>query len=896
MMKRLAKWLLPMLLCVLLLTVVPRPAHSAYLLAEGTCGDNAVWSLDSTGTLTVSGSGAIYDYVFQVGPDHHLPPWNEYTHDITKLVLSPGITRVGNLAFAFLYDLEEVSIPSTVTELGTRCFESCDRLLSVTIPGTVKVIGEQAFTYSDLLQSVTIGYGVETIGDMAFERCVQLQEITIPGSVSRIGDSAFSACLSLSSLTVEQGVSQIGDFAFSGCEALTAVSLPESLTVLGNCVFSNCTALTEVTIPRRVEELGYAPFAGCTGLTRFTVAENNPYWKAEQDALLSHDGTLFVQVLPGRTGDYTVPEGVTRIGRWAFRECRGLTGVTVPGTVSQIEEGAFWNCEEMSRLWLQEGVEVIGENAFIHCDSLANLLIPGSVTQIRRDAFDYCDVLNNILFAGDAPSIDFDAFSEVTATVWYSENAEGWNGETMLSYSGNLIWKPQVIHEILPDSDTAAVLFREESLTLHIEGSPETLQAVYVDGLPLAPEHYRVTGEDVTLTIAPGYLTALEPGLHSVTVWFADGYAEATVELSTDHEHQYGETETVLPDCTKPGHSTFVCALCGNLRQQTLEPLGHDYVEGICSRCGGEDPAYFLPERIGGADRIATSLGIADALKEEMGVEKFPNIVVASALNFPDALAGSYLAAEKEAPILLTYSAVHTRIAQYIRQNLAPDGTVYILGGTTAVSHSFELELTALGISFRRVAGENRFDTDMAILQEAGVTPGQTLLVCTGYGFADSLSVSATGLPVMLAGDALTNDQKAFLDWFDGSIRIIGGYTAVSEALETELKQYSRDVERIAGTDRHVTSALVARAFFPEADSAVLAYSLNFPDGLCGGPLAHCLNAPLILTLSGDATPEDYMEGNKVSTGYVLGTGELIDDASIRRLFRLDTDAEIPRK
>lgn len=895
-MKHMLKWMLPLMACILMLTVIPKSARSASVLAEGTCGDNATWSLDSAGTLTVSGSGAIYDYVYQVGPNHHLPPWNKYSHEITKLVLSPGITRVGNLAFAYLYYLEEVSISSTVTELGTRCFESCDRLISVTIPGNVKVIGKQAFTYSDLLQSVTIGYGVEVIAEMAFEQCTQLQEITIPGSVHRIGDSAFSACHSLSSLTLEQGISEIGNFAFSGCESLTALNLPESITFLGNGVFTRCTALTEVTLPRRVEVMGHAPFSICTGLTRFAVAENNPYWKAEHDALLSHDGALFVQILPGRTGDYTIPTGVTTIGQHALWKCSGLTGITVPGTVTRIRQGAFWNCEGMSRLWLQEGVEVIEEETFLHCDSLTNLLIPGSVTEIQNSAFSYCDVLHNILFVGDAPSIGSNAFSEATATVWYSENAEGWNEETMLSYGGNLIWKPHVIHEILPGSDTVALQFRGESLTLHIAGTKDMLTAVYVDDMPLAPEHYRVTGEDVTLTIAPGYLAALEPGLHSITVWFADGYAEATVELCTDHEHLYEETETVLPGCTEPGHVIRVCSLCGNIRQQTLEPLGHAYIEGICSRCGSEDPAYFLPGRIGGADRIATSLGIANVLKEEMGVEKFPNIVVASAMNFPDALAGSYLAAKKEAPILLTYPAVHAQIAQYIRQNLSPDGTVYILGGTTAVSHSFELELTALGVPFRRVAGENRFDTDMAILHEAGVTPGQTLLVCTGYGFADSLSVSATGLPVMLAGEILTIDQKEFLDWFDGSIRIIGGYTAVSEALEAELRQYSRDVERIAGTNRHVTSVLVARAFFPEADRAVLAYSLNFPDGLCGGPLAHCLNAPLILTLSGDATPEDYMESNKVSTGYVLGTGELIDDASIHRLFRLDSDAEIPRK
>ena len=107
--------------------------------------------------------------------------------------------------------------------------------------------------------------------------------------------------------------------------------------------------------------------------------------------------------------------------------------------------------------------------------------------------------------------------------------------------------------------------------------------------------------------------------------------------------------------------------------------------------------------RIYGQDRIDTSLAIADELKQILGVAKFNSIIVASALNFPDALTGSYLAAVKQAPILLTYDAVQSRIVSYISTNLAPGGTVYLLGGETVVPGSFVSDLEAKGISAERI-------------------------------------------------------------------------------------------------------------------------------------------------------------------------------------------------
>ena len=349
-------------------------------------------------------------------------------------------------------------------------------------------------------------------------------------------------------------------------------------------------------------------------------------------------------------------------------------------------------------------------------------------------------------------------------------------------------------------------------------------------------------------------------------------------------------TELEAATCVKLGLAQFDCSECENTIQAYIPALGHNYSGGTCTRCGEVDPEYSGETsegvyRLAGDDRIQTSIAIASTLKQEMGVSGFSSMIVASAMNFPDALTGSYLAATKNAPIMLTNNNSQSTVVSYICSNLASGGTVYILGGTSAVPSSFEKALTSQGIYVKRLAGKDRFGTNLAILNEVGVSQGQNILVCTAYGFADSLSASATGLPILLVGKSLTQEQRSFLNRNRGaSITIIGGTGAVGSAVEKELRGYGQ-VNRLQGQDRYQTSVLVAFRFFPSATDAVVAYAWNYPDGLCGGPLAYHLGAPLLLTDSADLSASAYASGNHITTGYVLGGSKLISDEAARRIF-----------
>ena len=291
--------------------------------------------------------------------------------------------------------------------------------------------------------------------------------------------------------------------------------------------------------------------------------------------------------------------------------------------------------------------------------------------------------------------------------------------------------------------------------------------------------------------------------------------------------------------------------------------------------------------RVYGANRFTTAFLVADKMKENLGINKFNSIIVASATEFADALSGSYLAAVKNVPILLVSNSeeINETVKFAIKANLNPGGTVYILGGEKAVPESFKDGLEEQ-FTVNRLAGGNRFETNLLVLQEAGVGD-KPILVCTGLTFADSLSASATKLPILLVyGNKLLPEQAAFMESVKGrELYIIGGEGAVSKNMETALTAYGT-VERVAGGNRFETSVMIAEKFFAAPESAVLAYAWGFPDGLCGGPLAAAMNAPLILTMDKyESKAAEYIQSKGIASGTILGGEKLIPESSINKIF-----------
>lgn len=287
--------------------------------------------------------------------------------------------------------------------------------------------------------------------------------------------------------------------------------------------------------------------------------------------------------------------------------------------------------------------------------------------------------------------------------------------------------------------------------------------------------------------------------------------------------------------------------------------------------------------RLYGATRYDTAFAAANMLLKVQEKDAFDTIIVACGAGYADALTGSYLAKKKNAPIILVDKSVagEKRVKEYILKNLKSDGTVYILGGTGVVTDRFKNSLS--GIKVKRLAGKSRYDTNISILKEAGVADSD-ILVCTGEDFADSLSASAVGKPIFLVPKAGLNEvQREYLKTINiKDVYLIGGTGVVSESTKKAFKSYDENgvVDRVSGSNRYLTSVAVAQKFFKtESKSAVLAYALNYPDGLSGGPLAMSLEAPLLLVdNNGYKDAMVFADKAGINKGVVLGGPTLISN------------------
>lgn len=297
----------------------------------------------------------------------------------------------------------------------------------------------------------------------------------------------------------------------------------------------------------------------------------------------------------------------------------------------------------------------------------------------------------------------------------------------------------------------------------------------------------------------------------------------------------------------------------------------------------GNEP--IVPYRVDGKNRFETAISSADMLKKLYGIEKFDTIIVASGDSYADALAGSYLAKTKKAPILLVNNFVEPLVKEYIDNNLNSGGTVYILGGEGVVSKRFEDSVS--GCNVKRLGGYDRFETNLNILKEAGVN-AEDILVCSSESFADSLSAASTGKPVLLVDRNLKASQKEYLESLgDRTYYMIGGTAVVSEEVEKELAAYGT-TDRIAGANRFATSKAITDKFFYEgSDALIIASGDDFPDGLTGGAVALAKQAPIILVNDMNiAGAKAYAERFGINQLIIIGGNGAVSDSIVENIIK----------
>ena len=237
----------------------------AAALASGKCGDSATWTLDSTGTLTISGTGATYNYDMD-DDGNSAAPWctKARIQRVNKVVVNSGITELGYSMFSNCTQLTSVSLPSGLKRIGSCLFLGCTRLSAITIPSSVTTIESNAFTHCDSIAAITLPSGLRTMGDAV---CSQMAKLT--------------------TATVSGGVTYLSNYAFNDCPSLKTITLPNTVKSIGICAFRYDTALKDVYFNGSVTQWTSIQIAGegnsalynadvhCTGLSAPSVTGGN---------------------------------------------------------------------------------------------------------------------------------------------------------------------------------------------------------------------------------------------------------------------------------------------------------------------------------------------------------------------------------------------------------------------------------------------------------------------------------------------------------------------------------------------------------------------------------------------------------------------------------------------
>ena len=341
-------------------------------------------------TLVINGDGEMEDFFYQK------TPWFESRGKIKHIIINEGVSNIGAYVFEGLDRLESISLPGTITKIGEGAFINCIKIECIKIPGSVKSIEKYAFKSCEKIISMTIPKGITSIEDQTFFSCKKLISVDIPNSVKSIGTNAFSFC-----------------------ESITEIHIPENLAFIEKEAFSFCKKLTAITIPSGVTKIGEKVF-DFSGLNSISVnSANSRYFSVNDRALCCTDTLLFVL----GSDDFTIPEGITFIGRYAFNiinllEYNEISSVTLPNSITSIGDFAFINCRNISYMNIPESVTNIGEGAFRGCAGLKTITLPPNLETINSKTFYLCEQLESVIIPKSVRYIgDYVFFNTVIKSI-----------------------------------------------------------------------------------------------------------------------------------------------------------------------------------------------------------------------------------------------------------------------------------------------------------------------------------------------------------------------------------------------------------------------------------------------------------------------------------------------
>lgn len=354
-------------------------------IATGQCGADGstiTWTIKQEGSekvLYVNGKGVIkdygnHDYSFYVYKNMVSEDSDNYSEDITKIVIGEGIT-----------------------EIGERAFIRCPNVKSVVFPKSLTRIGIYAFRYDENIQELKLPENLALIEWGAFGNCSSLQDFTIPASVKRIDAYAFACCDSLREMEVPSTVAEVQGATFYQCLGLEKVTVPNTWTEIPPCFLLGCTKLESFTIPEKVKVIRMGAFQE-SGLRSIEmpdsveVIENHPTREQDQwasDVCRDNSGDVGAFWHCSTLKKVKFSKNLKAIGNRTFVGCTSLEEVELPANLTQLGDdrgnwGVFCDCSSLKRITIPRSLKSINEWVFLRCDNLKDLYYEGTESEWKN--------------------------------------------------------------------------------------------------------------------------------------------------------------------------------------------------------------------------------------------------------------------------------------------------------------------------------------------------------------------------------------------------------------------------------------------------------------------------------------------------------------------------------
>ena len=286
-----------------------------------------------------------------------------YCKSLTSIEIPRSLNNTYNLdgmynhiggPFTGCSSLTDVTFEEGTTKIAACLFDSCGGIVNIVIPDTVTVIGKQTFYKCENLDSVVIPLSVTSVENQAFNGCSALKSAEFKNPNTKIGERVFSNCSSLASVKLPENLTSIPEYTFNGCKLLADINLPATLRSIGSYAFYNCDALTELTVPGNVWQIGSYAFYDCDSITKAVI-----------------------------------PDSVTSLGSYAFYGCDKLAEIDFGIGLTAIPDSAFRQIPALTKVILPRFATTVAANAFAEDTKLREVTIPSTVTSIQTNSFSY---------------------------------------------------------------------------------------------------------------------------------------------------------------------------------------------------------------------------------------------------------------------------------------------------------------------------------------------------------------------------------------------------------------------------------------------------------------------------------------------------------------------------